>query len=95
MKVSLALIEAQSCGLPIIAFDCPNGPAEIIRDNINGFLVPLNDNTLMINRISQIITDEELRKRFSIAAKKDSLRFAPDNIIESWDRLFKKYKLSE
>lgn len=47
----MVLLEAQSYGLPIVAFDCDTGPAEIIQDNINGKLVKNID----INELSQAI----------------------------------------
>lgn len=38
-----ALIEAIGCGIPVVSYDCPIGPAEIVEDGVNGFLVKQND----------------------------------------------------
>ena len=42
-----ALIEAIGCGIPVVSYDCPIGPAEIIEDGVNGFLVE-QDNIEML-----------------------------------------------
>lgn len=85
----LALIEAQSCGLPIIAFDCNYGPSEIITDDTNGFLIPMDNKNLMEYRIIELAQNLNLRSAFSIQAKNDSMRFTPSFIIEKWEDLFK------
>ena len=38
-----ALIEAIGCGIPVVSYDCPIGPSEIIEDGVNGFLIDQND----------------------------------------------------
>lgn len=87
----LALIEAQSCGLPIIAFNCLHGPSEIVSDGINGFLIPMQDNKLMARKICELIEKPHLRKSFSNNAKINSLKFSADHIIDEWDNLFKNF----
>lgn len=85
----MVLIEAQTRALPIVAFDCPNGPAEIISDNKNGFLVEQNDLEGMYNSIVTLIENTELRKSFSDRARLDASTFAPKVIMRKWDKLIK------
>ena len=50
---SNALLEAQACGLPAIAFDCPGANSEIIREGETGFLVPRGDVEFLAKVISE------------------------------------------
>jgi len=56
-----ALIEAMAHDLPCISFDCIAGPAEIINNNVNGFLIPLNNVQMMSDAISKMINNNLLR----------------------------------
>ena len=60
----LVLLEAQQYKLPIVSFNCPTGPSEIIRDNVNGFLIENYNVNLMVEKLSLLIENEELRKSF-------------------------------
>ena len=53
--------EAQSAGLPVVAFDCIAGPSDMIEDGVNGFLIPLFDYILFENKLRQLIENPELR----------------------------------
>lgn len=60
--------EAQSAGLPVVAFDCVAGPSELIQDGRNGYLVPLFDYETFGQRLRLLMDTPELRERLGAAA---------------------------
>ena len=79
------LLEAFAMGVPCISTDCPcGGPAMIIRDGINGYLVPVKDVDELYRKIMLIENDDKTAKVISEQAKKDALSYHPDKIIEQW-----------
>lgn len=80
----VVLIEAQSRGLPIVSFDCPSGPAEIIEDGVNGYLVKNLDIETLSNRIIYLIENESVREVFSSNALISAKRFESEVIIKQW-----------
>ena len=86
----LVLPEAMSCGLPVVSFDCPYGPADIITDGVDGFLIKNRDVNEFANRVCQLIKDRELRVRMGQAAVKSAQRYRPDLIMPKWKELFER-----
>ena len=84
----LALIEALSCGLPAVSFDCKCGPKDIIEDGKNGFLVKTGDIQNFSDRIITLIEDYELRKDMGKLAKESSHKYSREAIIQMWISLF-------
>ena len=58
----LVLVEAMSCGLPVVSFDSDYGPREIISNEVDGFLIPNFDVDLFSERVCQLIEDENRRQ---------------------------------
>jgi len=82
----LVLIEAKTFGLPCVSFDIKTGPNEIIRNDVDGFLAPFADCEMLAEKINVLISDEDLRKKFGEAARKNALfRFDPVAISNKWD----------
>jgi glycosyltransferase involved in cell wall biosynthesis len=88
----LTLVEAMSCGVPCIAFDCKSGPNEIIKDREDGFLIAPDDLDTMSRKIELLIENEELRKQLGHNAKKNAERFSEHRIMEKWTTLFNNIK---
>ena len=84
----LVLPEAMSCGLPVVAFDCPYGPADIITHEIDGFLVPERDVNRYVEYVCQLIENPELRQTMGAAGIKASQRYQADRIMPQWQKLF-------
>ena len=78
------LLEAQEARLPIVSFDCPTGPSEIVEDNENGFLVPTYNIEEMTQKILKLMEEKETRKRFSDNSQKNIENFSKRNIIKKW-----------
>lgn len=85
---ALVIIEAMECGVPFVSYQCPCGPRDLITEGVDGFLVPVNDEETMANRICQLIEDEELRKTMGHAAKEKARNYHIDNITKQWMTLF-------
>lgn len=64
-----SLMEAMGIGLPVISTNCPNGPAELIEDGINGILVPVGDVQAMANSINFLIENSEIAEKMGNKAK--------------------------
>ena len=86
----LVLVEAMSCGVPCISFDCPNGPAELITHGEDGLLVPLGDIEKLAESIEWMITHEEERLRMSNNARQKAKQYTAEVIMPQWVELFEK-----
>jgi len=81
------MIEAHSCGLPVISFNCPEGPSEFINHNIDGIIVENGNVKELSNAILNILKNEEKIKLFGHNAIKNSEKYKPENIFLMWDDL--------
>lgn len=88
----LVLPEAMSCGLPVVAFDCPFGPADIITDSVDGFLIPNRNIDEFADKVCLLMSDEQLRKEMGKAGINSSQRYRDSLIMPKWDNLFKMLK---
>ena len=84
----MVLIEAMSNGVPLIAFDCPRGPGEIIRHGRNGLLIPEGPTRRFRQALLSLVEDAELRERLGAQALRDAHAYAIENIAADWERLF-------
>jgi glycosyltransferase involved in cell wall biosynthesis len=84
----LVLLEAMSAGMAVVAFDCPTGPGEIIRNGENGILVPDGDVVGLSEGIRTMIEHEELRRRCAEAAIKTARGYTIEVIGPRWKTLF-------
>ena len=84
----MVLIEAMSNGVPLIAFDCPRGPAEIIRHRQNGLLIPEGPTRRFRAALRGLVEDADLRERLGAQALRDAEAYTIEHIGADWDRLF-------
>lgn len=82
--LGMVLVEAQTFGLPLVSFDCPNGPREIITNNIDGFLVENPNLDHLANAMEKLITSRSLREKMSQNAFKASQKFNQETISKQW-----------
>ena len=81
------ITEAMSLGLPVISFDCPGGPREIIDHKVNGLLVKPHSTKELANTINQLINDDLLRNRIKTQAIKVNNKYSLKNIGKQWNNL--------
>lgn len=84
----MALLEAQTCGLPVVSFDCKCGPRDIISDGENGYIVSEGDTDMLANRLLALMNDNALRRKMGEKAYMDSEEYSEDSIMQQWIRLF-------
>ena len=82
------LLEAMSCGTPVVSFDCPSGPSEIVRDGFDGLIVPPGDVNLLSAALARLMSDGALRTQLGNNARTSVERYSADKISAMWSGLF-------
>jgi glycosyltransferase involved in cell wall biosynthesis len=86
----MVLLEAFACGLPVITFDCENGPRDIIKDNVNGFLIPDGDTQNFALKLQLLMDNKDMRERFVQNGYKTLDDYSVEKVMSQWDSLLDK-----
>ncbi len=89
----LSIVEAMSCGLPVVSFDCPWGPRSIISDKEDGILVDNGNVNLLAEFLIMLMQDDNTRKNMSAKAVKNVRRFSIEHIAKQWKELFEEISI--
>jgi glycosyltransferase involved in cell wall biosynthesis len=84
----MVLLEAMGVGLPVVSFDCPTGPRDIVREGVDGHVVPDGDGAAMAAAMSGLMADEARRKAYGAAAVEGAARYDIATIAGRWEALF-------
>lgn len=85
---SLVLIEAMHYGLPIVSWDLPYGPSEIIEDGINGYLTPFGKKDDLADKLLELLSNPDKIERMRPNAIRQSKNFTPQSIAGQWMKHF-------
>ena len=78
------LLEAQSCGLPVVAFDVRVGPGFVVQDGVNGYLAADMAYEDFCEKLASLMKDEDLRRKMSGAAIARAAEFSREKVGGMW-----------
>ena len=78
------VVEAMANGCPVVSFDCPYGPAEILEGGRSGILVPQDDITGLSDAIQRVVSDRALRTRLAKAGMQRAKAFSVEKVAPRW-----------
>ncbi|MGP4098540.1 glycosyltransferase family 4 protein [Nonomuraea sp. KM90] len=91
----MVMIEAMTHALPVVAFDCPTGPGDVLTDGVDGVLVPPRDVDALAAALNRVIADRDLRVRMGRAAARASRAYGPEQVMPLWEDLFSELAAGE
>lgn len=91
----MVMIEAMTHALPVVAFDCPTGPADVLTDGVDGVLVPPQDTTALAAALDRLMSDREQRLRMGAAALVTSKAYSAEMVMPLWEDLFAELQSGE
>lgn len=91
----MVIVEAMQCGVPVVSFDCPKGPGEIIAHNEDGILVEDGNIDAFADALLELIEDKNKRIKFGEKAVENVKRYTIDEIGKQWDSVLKKISIVE
>lgn len=83
----MVLLEAKACGLPIVSFNCPEGPADVIVNGKDGFIIESNDINGFANKVVELAKSPFTLSSFGSVAYKNSQKYCAENIYKMWNTL--------
>ena len=84
----MVMIEAMACGLPAVSFGFHCGPADIIRNGVNGIVVPDGDVPALAEALKKLIKDDSLRRSMGAEAAKITQTYGQEAVMAKWMKLF-------
>ena len=81
---SLMLLEAKAAGLPLVAFDIDCSPSDLIRDGVDGFLIPKDDADAMAAALKRLLDDDALYQSMVAASRGNLAPFTTDHVKKEW-----------
>jgi glycosyltransferase involved in cell wall biosynthesis len=90
----MVLVEAMSKGLPVVSFDCPRGPGEIITSGRDGILVPDGDVEALATTIIDLAGDADRRRSLASEAVGTAATYEMAAIGPRWDALLDEMRSS-
>lgn len=84
----MVIVEAMQCGVPVVSFDCPKGPSEIIKSGVDGILVENGNIDKLAKSINYLIENPNIRLEMGEQAFLNVDRYSTRNIGEKWEDLF-------
>ncbi|MEM7666562.1 MAG: glycosyltransferase family 4 protein [Pseudomonadota bacterium] len=78
------IVEAMAAELPVVAFDCEHGVADMIEDGVSGRLVPQGDVPALANALAGLLENPDARRTFARSALEASARFDTGAIADQW-----------
>ncbi|MDT0305848.1 glycosyltransferase family 4 protein [Streptomyces sp. DSM 44917] len=84
----MVLLEAMSHGLPVVSFDCPTGPADVLTDGRDGVLVPPENVPALAAAMRRLMADETLRAELGDRALATVRAYSPEAVARQWEELF-------
>ncbi len=82
------ILEAMSAGLPVVAYDCPTGPRDIVSEGVDGHVVPNGRTRLLVESLGGLMGDADRRRRYGAAALEKAAQYRIDVIAARWNALF-------
>lgn len=87
----MVILEANACGVPVVSFDSPTGPRNIINHDVDGVIVPLNDINSFAQQLGLLVNDEDNLLKMSMNAVENSRLYQLDNVMQLWEiKIFNK-----
>lgn len=86
---SLSLLESLSHGVPVISYDIKYGPAEMINNGENDYLIQKDDENALYEKVKYLLDHPELQHEFSVNSVKVANQFSEDNLIDQWKTFLK------
>jgi len=84
-----AILESFACEVPVVSYDCPTGPKEIIEHRKNGLLVENQNVKKLTQAMNLMIENEDLYTICQSNTLETALRFSPELIGKQWLQLMK------
>jgi glycosyltransferase involved in cell wall biosynthesis len=83
------IVEAMASGVPVVAYDCPYGPRDILQSEVNGVLVREGDIAGLAAALRRVLEQPEFAESLRQRARIDARRYAQPDIAQSYLTLFK------
>jgi glycosyltransferase involved in cell wall biosynthesis len=85
----VVLSEALEFGVPCVAFDVSPGVRELVSHGRDGLVVPPGNTSRFADALATLMKDRELRERYGRHGHESMQRYAPDRVVERWEREFR------